>query len=110
MTKYLPYFLFVAAIAAAYLHSKSADPVVQHASAIAVVILLGGAGILWGVQDVCTGRSLVWRLRYASRADEPVFFWIFALVFRFAPGVVLLGVGIWFLVTFLLTGSMQAAA
>ncbi len=95
--KYLPYGLFVVALGVAWGYSHTHDPTGRRIESGVFALLLGVSALLWGVNELRSGRALVVRQK-AVRADQPFVFWSVILVFRFAIGVVLLGAGLWRLV------------
>lgn len=92
--KYLPYLLFTAGIFAAWEFKHSDDPAVHHAAPLFLVFSFGTSAILWGIQDLRSGRTLVINY-YASRAERPFTYWTVILLFRFAMGIILLGALVW---------------
>ena len=92
--KYLPYMLFAAGIVAAWEYKHSDDPAVHRMAPLLIVFSFGTAAILWGIQDLRSGRALVIHY-HAARSERPFTYWAVVLLFRFAMGAVLLGALIW---------------
>lgn len=92
--KYLPYGVFVAAIGVAWAYSHTEDPARQRMESGVFVFLLGVSALLWGVNELRSGKAVVIR-ETAYREDQPFVYWSVILVFRFAIGLVLLGAGLW---------------
>lgn len=94
--KYLPYLLFVAALGAAYAYREAQDPTLKMVTSGFFAVLLGAAGILWGVQELRAGSALIVH-RNAFRDDQPIVFWSVILIFRFTIGAVMIAAGLWHL-------------
>lgn len=95
--RWVPYATFVVAIGVAYAYSHTHDPRLRWLESGVFAALLGVSGILWGVNELRSGRALV-ITQTAFREDQPFVFWSVILVFRFAIGAVLLAAGLWRLV------------
>jgi len=72
----------------------SASPEISWMSATLVPFFLGIAAIGWGVNELKSGRALVYNYM-ASRAKLPLTFWMVILVFRFGIGALLLAAVAW---------------
>jgi hypothetical protein len=96
MRRYWPHLVAVLALGAAFVHGKATDPRVQRVSAGLVPLLLGVPMLGWGLRELRAGSVLVQR-RHARREEHPATFWIVLLAFRFAPGAVMVGAGLWYL-------------
>jgi hypothetical protein len=91
--KYLPHGLFVAALGLAYAYSHTAAPHLKQLEAGYFALLLGASGILWGRNELRSGRTLVVN-RAVGRSENPVVFWIVIVIFRFAIGLIMLAAGL----------------
>jgi hypothetical protein len=92
--KYLPYALFVAAIALVYAYSHTAAPHLKQSEAAYFALVLGVSVILWGANELNSGRTLVVH-RSVGCSEHPIVYWIVIVVFRFTIGFIMLGAGIW---------------
>lgn len=96
--RYLASGIFVVAIGVAWGYSHTSDPDLLWLESGVFALLLGLSGLLWGVSELRSGKALV-ITETAYREEQPFVFWTVILVFRFAIGAVLLGAGLWRLVT-----------
>lgn len=95
--KYLPYGLFAVALGVAWGFSRTHDPSLRRVESGVFALLLGLSAVLWGVNELRSGKALIIH-ESALREERPFVFWSVILVFRFAIGAILLGAGLWRLV------------
>ena len=90
----LPYFLFIAAIGSMLSYHWGSSPAISWMSATLVLFFLGLTAIAWGVNELNSGKALVYNYM-ASRTKRPRTFWMVILVFRFGIGAALLAAAAW---------------
>ncbi len=83
------------AVAAAYVFTAATDLNFQRHAAGIFGAALGGALILWGVEELLQGRIRGKRAAVV-RTDAPLLFFSLLVATRFFPGVTMLLAGLWY--------------
>ena len=87
--------LAILAFSTAFLFTASSAAMVQRYGPFLFALCLGLALIVWGRSAQLTGRIKGTRT-YIYRSERPQLFYLFLLVKRFAPGLVMVVAGIWY--------------
>jgi hypothetical protein len=96
LLKALPYISFIAGIGAALIYHWTEGTDIGWYASTSVAFFFGIAAIFWGLNELNAGEALIYRAPYtASRANQPIVFWIIILIFRFLIGAVLIAGFVW---------------
>lgn len=95
-TRWFPWGLIGLAAVAAWVFAKAGAGIVQNYAAGVFGASLGGALLLWGVEELMAGRIRGKRV-YVRRSESPFVFFALITGMRFFPGLAMLVGAFWYL-------------